>query len=295
LYRRIPLEFYEMAAEGLFDTVNKTATFLFSKTHHKPEIGIICGSGLGTLVEVLYDAHKIPYGEIPDFPKSTVAGHAGNLVFGVLGGKSVVCMQGRFHPYEGYNTTTCTFPVRVMKAMGVKVLIATNACGGLNQKYNVGDIVVVKDHINLPGLAGQNPLFGPNEERFGPRFLALSDAYDREYHALALEVGKELNLADSIHSGVYCMQWGPCYETVAECRLILALGGDVVGMSTTHEVIVARHMNMRVLTLSLVTNKAILEYDSQEKANHEEVMETSKQRAEVMKKLVENIVMKMQC
>jgi purine-nucleoside phosphorylase len=278
----------------LFDDIQSIADFILEQSHHRPVIGIICGSGLGTLVELVQDKHVIPYESIKGFPQSTVPGHAGNLVLGNLGGKVVVCMQGRFHPYEGYSTQTCTLPVRVMKLIGVKILIATNACGGLNPNYNVGDICVIKDHINFPGLAGQSPLVGHNDEQFGPRFLAVSDAYDRDLQKLALETGKELGLDGNIHSGVYAMQLGPCFETVAESRLIHLLGGDVVGMSTTHEVIIARHAGIRVLTLSLVTNKAILDYETTEKANHLEVLETAKQRAEVLKSLVVNIIQKIQ-
>uniref|UniRef100_A0A8C1R8A7 Purine nucleoside phosphorylase n=1 Tax=Cyprinus carpio TaxID=7962 RepID=A0A8C1R8A7_CYPCA len=234
------------------------------------------------------------YRDIPNFPQSTVHGHAGRLVFGTLKGRPCVCMQGRFHLYEGYPIQKITMPMRIFKLLGVETVILTNAAGGLNQDYKVGDIMIIKDHLNMPGFAGNNPLAGPNEERFGVRFPCMSDAYDRELQQLALDVGLELGFSDFLREGVYCVLGGPSFETIAECRMLHKLGADAVGMSTVHEVIVARHCGMRVFALSLITNKAVMDYDSEEKANHEEVLQTGKQRAEQLERLVSTIITRLE-
>uniref|UniRef100_A0A8C2G8J5 Purine nucleoside phosphorylase n=1 Tax=Cyprinus carpio TaxID=7962 RepID=A0A8C2G8J5_CYPCA len=234
------------------------------------------------------------YRDIPNFPQSTVHGHAGRLVFGTLKGRPCVCMQGRFHLYEGYPIQKITMPMRIFKLLGVETVILTNAAGGLNQDYKVGDIMIIKDHLNMPGFAGNNPLAGPNEERFGVRFPCMSDAYDRELQQLALDVGSELGFSDFLREGVYCVLGGPSFETIAECRMLHKLGADAVGMSTVHEVIVARHCGMRVFALSLITNKAVMDYDSEEKANHEEVLQTGKQRAEQLERLVSTIITRLE-
>uniref|UniRef100_W5LXZ1 Purine nucleoside phosphorylase n=1 Tax=Lepisosteus oculatus TaxID=7918 RepID=W5LXZ1_LEPOC len=219
-----------------------------------------------------------------------VHGHAGRLIFGTLNGKPCVCMQGRFHLYEGYPIWKVTFPIRIFKLLGVQTVILTNAAGGLNQDYKVGDVMLIKDHLNLPGFAGNNPLVGPNEERFGVRFPCMSDAYDRDLLKAAQVVGAELGYSDFMKEGVYCVLGGPSFETIAECRMLNRLGADAVGMSTVHEVIVARHCGLRVLGLSLITNKAVMDYESEERANHEEVLQTGKQRAEQLEKLVSTLV-----
>lgn len=264
--------------------------------HHidrKPRIAIICGSGLGPLANTLEEQTVFPYEDIPHFPRSTVSGHAGRLVFGTFSGKACVCMQGRFHFYEGHSSSTVTFPIRVFFLLGVKTLIVTNAAGGLNDQYNVGDIMFIKDHISMPGLAGQNPLRGPNDERFGVRFPCVSDAYDKDLRSLAMQCAEDLGYQDFIREGVYCMVGGPSYETIAECCMLKALGADAVGMSTVAEVLVARHCGLRVFGLSLVTNKVVLSYESQERANHEEVLQTSLLRAQALQELVTHLVSRM--
>lgn len=257
-------------------------------------MAVICGSGLGGLINKLTQAQVFDYSDIPHFPRSTVPGHAGRLVFGFLSGRACVMMQGRFHMYEGYPLSKVTFPVRVFCLLGVNILVVTNAAGGLNPKFEVGDIMLIRDHINLPGFCGQNPLRGPNEERFGVRFPAMSDAYDRDIRLLAHSTWKQMeNQHRELQEGTYVMLAGPNFETVAESRLLKHLGADAVGMSTVPEVIVARHCGLRVFGFSLITNKVIMDYDSIEKANHEEVLEAGKQAAQKLEEfisiLMENI------
>lgn len=198
------------------------------------------------LAENVTEQEVFPYEEIPDFPVSTVEGHVGQMVFGKLNGVTVMCMQGRFHYYEGYPLAKCCMPVRVMKLVGCTHLIATNAAGGLNKSYEVGDIMILKDHINFMGFAGNNPLQGPNDPRFGLRFPPMNQAYDAKLIALAKQVGKELGMEKNLHEGVYTCLGGPNYETVAELRMLKILGVDAVGMSTVHEVVTARHCDLTV-------------------------------------------------
>ncbi|XP_030608731.1 purine nucleoside phosphorylase-like isoform X1 [Archocentrus centrarchus] len=273
-----------------YEECKTTADWLLSNTQVRPTVGIVCGSGLGGLAEMIKDPQIFKYSDIPNFPRSTVHGHAGRLVFGTLKGKPCVCMQGRFHLYEGYPIQKITLPMRVFKLMGVETMIMTNAAGGLNQDYKVGDIMIIKDHINMPGFSGVNPLSGPNDDRFGLRFPCMSDAYDRKLRKLAHDVAAELGYSDFLREGVYCVLGGPSFETIAECRMLHRIGADAVGMSTVHEVIVARHAGMRCFALSLISNRAVMDYDSEEKATHEEVLETGKLRAEQMEKLVSTIV-----
>ncbi|NXE55532.1 PNPH phosphorylase, partial [Casuarius casuarius] len=269
-----------------YEVYKETADWLRARTAQCPKTAIICGSGLGGLAEVLDNKTVFPYEDIPHFPRSTVAGHVGRLVFGELNGHPCVCMQGRFHFYEGYSISAVTFPIRVFYLLGVEILIVTNAAGGLNHHFQVGDIMFIRDHINMFGFGGQNPLRGPNDERFGVRFPCMSDAYEQELLSLARESAQELGYLGFIREGVYCMLAGPCYETIAECRMLQALGADAIGMSTVPEVIVARHCGLRVFGVSLITNKAVMSYNSQEKANHEEVLRISVVRAEALQKLV---------
>ncbi|KAG7524041.1 purine nucleoside phosphorylase-like [Solea senegalensis] len=187
-----------------------------------------------------------------------------------------------------------TLPMRVFKLLGVETMILTNAAGGLNQDYKVGDVMIIKDHINMPGFAGSNPLVGPNDERFGLRFPCMSDAYDRELCQMAHDVAEELHFGDFVREGVYVVLGGPSFETIAECRMLHTLGADAVGMSTVHEVIVARHAGMRCFALSLISNRAVMDYDSQERANHEEVLETGKLRAKQLEKLVSTMVARLE-
>lgn len=228
-----------------FETLQGIASFFHERTKYRPKIGIICGSGLGSLAESLQDADIFPYESIPNFPVSTVEGHAGQMIFGLLDNVPVMCMQGRFHYYEGYPLAKCSMPIRVMKLTGVTHLIATNAAGGLNPKYNVGDIVIVKDHINMMGLSGNNPLQGPNDARFGPRFPPMNKAYDADLRKHALQVAKDLGIQDQVHEGVYTCLGGPNYETVAELKMLRILGVDCVGMSTVHEVSVVMYLDKK--------------------------------------------------
>jgi purine-nucleoside phosphorylase len=237
----------------------------------------------------------VPYSTIRGFPATTVAGHAGELIFGRISGVAVVCMKGRFHSYEGHSMQTCTLPVRVAAYLGVRFLIVTNAAGGLKQDFKVGDVMIMSDHIFFPGLAGRHPLVGPNDggpKGDWPRFLPLSNAYDNKLADLALRAAKTEGMGDFTHpEGVYAMVSGPSYETCAECRFLLNGGADAVGMSTAPEVIVARHSGLRVLGFSLITNKAVLDARSgAPPANHEEVLRETAKRAEQMQGLVRRVV-----
>ncbi|XP_077982112.1 purine nucleoside phosphorylase-like [Glandiceps talaboti] len=273
-----------------YDECEATSQYLLEKTKQKPTIGIICGSGLGGIVDKLEDTYKIAYEDIPNFPVSTVPGHASRLVFGKLNGKTVVCMQGRTHMYEGVSLWKITIPVRVMSLLGVHTLLVTNAAGGINPKYNVGDFMVIKDHINMPGLAGNNPLVGPNDDRFGPRFPSMTGAYDKDLRALVFKIAKELEMENLMQEGIYSMVGGPSFESIAELRYLQTIGADSVGMSTCPEVVVARHSGMKVLGMSLVTNKCILDYEDTAQPNHEEVLETGRLRAADMQNLVSAFV-----
>lgn len=248
--------------------IKEASKYIQSKITVMPEIGLILGSGLGILAEEICDSVVIPYTEIPYFPASTVSGHKGQLVIGSLKGKQVIAMQGRFHYYEGYSMENITFPVRVMKQLGIKSVIVTNAAGSINKKYNPGDLMIIKDHINNMGT---NPLIGPNNDELGGRFPDMSQAYDREYIKLAETCANEIGL--KIHNGVYVGNTGPTYETPAEINLLRILGGDAVGMSTVPEVIVARHTGLRVLGISCISNMAAGILD--QSLSHEEVIATT--------------------
>lgn len=253
---------------------------------HTPEIGLILGSGLGVLAEEIENPIKVAYNEIPNFPVSTVAGHAGQLVFGTLEGKQVVAMQGRFHFYEGYSMEVVTFPVRVMKALGVEQLIVTNAAGGVNEAYEAGNLMIIKDQINN---MGQNPLIGPNDEANGVRFPDMSSAYSERLSKLAREKAEIMNI--TIQEGVYVGNTGPSYETPAEIRMLRVMGADAVGMSTVPEVIVARHMGLEVLGISCISNMAagILP----QPLSHDEVIETTERVKTDFLSLVKAIVKEM--
>ncbi|XP_077309750.1 purine nucleoside phosphorylase-like [Lithobates pipiens] len=275
----LPAELYLEAAE-----------WILAHTNFRPRVAIICGSGLGSLADTLHDRVIIPYEHIPHFPCSTVQGHAGRLVLGMLNGKPCVCMQGRFHMYEGHSISAVAFPVRVFFLLGVHTLIVTNAAGGLNGGYSVGDIMFIKDHINLPGLAGQNPLRGPNDDRFGVRFPCMSDGYDCHLRSLAKDCARDLGIESYIREGVYCMVGGPSYETIAEGRMLQLLGADAVGMSTVPEVLVGHHCGLRIFGFSLITNMVVTSYDSSTCANHQEVLQTSEERAPALTALITALV-----
>ncbi|KAL0109284.1 hypothetical protein PUN28_014403 [Cardiocondyla obscurior] len=222
-----------------FETLQESAQYLLDRVKIRPKIGIICGSGMGSyeqnelcpgsLAESLMDKQYFPYEEIPHFPVSTVKGHTGQMVFGYLQGVPVMCMQGRFHYYEGYPLWKCSMPVRVMKLIGVTHLIATNAAGGLNPTYKVGDIMIMKDHVNMMGFAGNNPLQGPNDDRFGPRFPPMNKAYNALLRKIGRQVAEEMGISDIVHEGVYTCLGGPNFETVAELKMLRMVGVDAVG------------------------------------------------------------------
>ncbi|XP_072156148.1 purine nucleoside phosphorylase isoform X2 [Bemisia tabaci] len=273
-----------------YELIQQIAQYLLDRTNIRPKIGIICGSGLGNLADVITDSVSFPYHEIPHFPVSTVAGHVGRLVFGYLDGVPIMCMQGRFHYYEGYPLWKCSMPVRVMKLVGVSHLIVTNAAGGLNPKYRAGDIMIMKDHINFLGFAGNNPLQGVNDERFGPRFPAMNRAYNASLRKAAHKIAKEMGIDKFVREGVYAVLGGPNFETIAELRMLRVCGVDAVGMSTVHEVLTAQHCDMKVFAFSLITNKCVMDYESMAEANHEENIDTGLMREGVIKKLVTKVV-----
>jgi purine-nucleoside phosphorylase len=269
----------------MWEQLQQTVDFIKEKTGFSPEYGVILGSGLGSFTDDIQIEHTLPYNEIPNFPVSTVQGHKGALVFGTIGAKKVVAMQGRFHYYEGYDMKQVTFPVRVMKYLGVTKLIVSNASGGVNPNYEVGSIVLIKDHVNM---MPEHPLRGKNDERFGPRFVNMSEPYSRMMIAKAKEIAKEN--AIEVQDGVYLGLQGPTFETLAEYRMVKILGADCVGMSTVPEVIVARHMDMEVFGLSVITDMG--DEENIEEVNHAEVLKAA-QKAEphvrlLIKSLIEN-------
>jgi purine-nucleoside phosphorylase len=263
--------------------LKEACTTIQEKLSNRPEIGLILGSGLGVLADQIENPVIIPYEMIPHFPKSTVEGHAGQFVFGELQGKQVAAMQGRFHYYEGYTMKEVTFPVRVMKQLGIETLIVTNAAGGINKQFEPGDLMLITDHINN---MGNNPLIGENEEALGVRFPDMSACYDRDLINLAEKSASDLNL--SVQKGVYVANSGPAYETPAEINMLRYLGGDAVGMSTVPEVIVARHGGMRVLGVSCISNMAAGILD--QPLSHGEVIDTTKRIKDDFLKLIQKII-----
>ncbi len=236
----------------LWDQIQESAEAVRGRWPGTPTVGLILGTGLGALAEEIAAEATIPYPEIPHFPRSTVASHKGQLVCGTLAGRTVVAMEGRFHPYEGYTPAQVTFPIRVLRELGCTILIVSNAAGGLNPLHDKGDLIVIEDHINLMGI---NPLIGPNDDRLGPRFPDLIEPYDRRLQDLALRVAMEENIV--AHRGVYVAVTGPNLETRAEYRYLRGIGADVVGMSTVPEVLVAVHAGLKVLGFSIVTDRCL--------------------------------------
>jgi purine-nucleoside phosphorylase len=257
------------------EQVHAAADVARHSTKYQPQIGMILGSGLGPLADQIENADFLPFGDIPHFPVATVSGHSGRLIIGELEGQGVLAMQGRAHYYEGYSVAQTTFPVRVMQALGIKTLIVTNAAGGLDAAWQAGDLMLITDHINLMGMAGANPLRGPNLESFGPRFPEMSRAYQPELQRLAREAAQEADIM--LREGVYAGLGGPSFETPAELRFLRSIGADAVGMSTVAEVTVACHGGMQVLGLSSISNIVVYDPSQQEPASHEEVLEAGKQ------------------
>lgn len=266
--------------------VQDAVAYIQPKVTEKPTIGLVLGSGLGVLADEIENPVVIPYDEIPGFTNSTVAGHKGQLVIGKLQGKQVVAMQGRFHFYEGHDLDAVVFPIRVMKFLGVETMVITNAAGGINESYGEGNLMLIADHINL---TARNPLIGPNDETMGTRFPDMSEAYSKELRQLAKNVAAEL--AINLQEGVYVGLLGPSYETPAEIRMLRTLGADAVGMSTVPEVIVARHINVKVLGISCISNMAagILE----QPLSHEEVMATTERVKAQFLSLVQGVIAKL--
>ncbi|MDO3412628.1 purine-nucleoside phosphorylase [Saccharibacillus sp. CPCC 101409] len=264
-------------------SIQETADFIQGKTAYRPTIGMILGSGLGGLADELENSITIPYSEIPNFAKSEAVGHANELVIGELDGRTVVAMKGRFHYYEGFTLDEVTFPVRVMKALGVENLLITNACGAVNESFEPGDLMLITDHLNL---VGSNPLIGPNNNELGPRFPDLSKVYTPELRAIASSVAQEQGVR--LREGVYAWWSGPAYETPAEIRMIRAMGADAVGMSTVPEAIVAAHGRMNVLGISCLTNMACGILD--QPLSHDEVIEVAARVREKFVALVKGIV-----
>ncbi|OCG28561.1 purine-nucleoside phosphorylase [Gilliamella sp. wkB108] len=248
--------------------IQQAVTYIQKLTNQQPTIGIILGSGLGPFADTLEDAIHIPYDEIPHFAKSAAVGHANELVIGRSAGKTVVAMKGRFHYYEGFTLDQVTFPVRVMKMLGVEKLIITNACGAVNTGFQPGDLMLITDHINL---TANNPLMGPNNNELGVRFLDVSEVYNKQLRAIVMDVAKELNV--TLRQGVYAWWTGPTYETPAEIRMIRVLGADAVGMSTVPEAIIAHHSGIKTIGISCLTNMACGILD--QPLGHEEVIETA--------------------
>ena len=256
-----------MTLDSDFDRAECAAQFVLSQTALRPAIGLVLGSGLGGFAGELSEATRIPYENIPFFPRSTAVGHAGQMVIGNVGHVAVAAMQGRVHLYEGYSAKEATFPIRVFGRVGIRAVILTNAAGGINLEYKQGALVIITDHINLQG---QNPLVGPNDDRFGPRFPDMTQAYSKLYRETALRAARRLG--KTTYQGVYAGLLGPSYETPAEIRYLRSIGADLVGMSTIPEVIVARHMGLTVLAISCVTNMAA--GISDETLSHEDVLAT---------------------
>lgn len=265
------------------EKVQQTKDYLLSQIDQWPSIGLVLGSGLGILADEIENPTYIPYNELPHFPASTVTGHAGRMVIGDLKGKRVIAMQGRFHYYEGHSLEAVTYPIRIMKAIGVQQIIVTNAAGGINPNFKPGDLMIIQDHINL---TSQNPLIGPNEEEFGERFPDMSEAYSKKLIALAKDVASKnkINMVEGIYAGML----GPSYETPAEVNFLSIIGASAVGMSTVPEVIVAQHSGLEVLGISCISNMAA--GISEHSLTHDEVMETTENIKAQFLQLVKEVI-----
>ncbi|MCF6462046.1 purine-nucleoside phosphorylase [Clostridium sp. Cult1] len=265
------------------EKISNSIKYIKTKSKEVPDIGLVLGSGLGSLGDKINNPIAIEYKDIPNFPVSTVEGHKGRLILGQLGNKNVIAMQGRFHYYEGYSLEDVVFPIRVMVGLGIKTLIVTNAAGGVNRNFSPGDLMIINDHINF---TGQNPLIGKNFDDLGPRFVDMTRAYDKNLIDIAKKAGE--NLGVSLKEGVYMWLTGPTYETPAEIKLASILGASAVGMSTVPEVIVAKHQGIKVLGISCITNMAAGILD--QPLNHDEVIETSLKVKDKFEKLMIEIL-----
>jgi purine-nucleoside phosphorylase len=278
-----------MTTHFSLNQIDEVANKLRQRTTYKPKTAIILGSGLNDFAEAVEAPQVIPFGELPYFPISTVVGHAGRIVIGKMENQTVFVMQGRIHFYEGYSMAEVTLPIRVMQRLGIDTLIVTNAAGGVNPEFIPGDVMLITDHLNLLGMTGQNPLMGPNYDELGPRFPDMSQAYDRDLCDVARKSAKieGINLREGIYAGLS----GPSFESPADLRFLRMAGADSVGMSTVHEVIVARHGGMRVLGFSGISNKANL--DGSTITTHQEVIEAGKILTPKIDKLVRSILQKL--
>ncbi|HLJ80768.1 MAG TPA: purine-nucleoside phosphorylase [Ktedonobacterales bacterium] len=272
-----------------FAIASEAAEAIRQRHAEAPRVAIVLGTGLGGLADRIASPTIVPYADIPHFPRSTVAGHAGRLVLGRIGSVHVAAMQGRFHLYEGYTPEQVVLPVRALRVLGAEALIVTNAAGGLDPSQHAGDLLLLRDHIGLPTMAGRNPLVGANDERLGPRFPAMTSAYDADLATLAREVAGAQGTP--LREGVYAMVSGPNYESPAELRFLRAIGADAVGMSTVPEVIAARHMGMRVLAISVITNVALGGADATpEEPSHLEVVATAEAAGTRLAALIEGVI-----
>ncbi len=272
--------------EQFHTMINEAYNYIIDQIDFKPEVGIILGTGLGSLVDGIEMINTVDYSTIPHFPTSTVESHAGRLLFGNLRGKRVVCMQGRFHYYEGYSFKQIVFPVQVMKKLGIHSLIASNAAGGMNPNFKPGDIMMIKDHINFfPG----NPLIGPNDDNWGNRFPDMYELYNREYQQIAKDVATEMKIR--MQEGVYIGLTGPCLETAAEYRMLRILGGDAVGMSTVPEVIAAHHQGNKILAFSIITDMGLP--DNMHPCSLEDVIGYASKAEPMLRELIAGCVEKM--
>ncbi len=268
------------------EQIDQAADAIRKRTSYRPRVGLILGSGLNGLADSVQKADIIPYGELPNWPVSTVQGHAGRLVIGELEGQTALVMQGRIHFYEGYSMSQITLPVRAMLRLGLEMMFVTNAAGGVNPDFAPGDIMLITDNLNLIGMMGGNPLMGPNIDELGPRFPDMSQAYDRKLMDLARQFASKENVP--LREGVYCALSGPSFEGPADLRFLRGIGADAVGMSTVPEVIVARHGGMRVLGLSGISNKANL--DGSTATTHEEVIEAGKVITPKIEKIIRGVL-----
>jgi purine-nucleoside phosphorylase len=270
------------------EQIDEVASVIRGRTKYQPRVALILGSGLGGLADSIQNADFIPFNDLPHWPHSTVPGHVGRLVIGQLENQTVMVMQGRIHFYEGYSMSQVTLPIRVMQRLGIEILVVTNAAGAINPDFLPGDLMLISDNLNLIGMMGFNPLIGPNQEEFGPRFPDMSQAYDRKLCDLARQAANESKVG--LHEGVYAGLSGPSFEGPADLRFLRAVGADAVGMSTVSEVIVARHGGTRVLGISGISNKANL--DGNTTTSHEEVLEAGKLMVPKLEKILRGVLRK---